>query len=951
MNLSERFATLKRKIGGNVEKRKFEYTDKPEISERCGITGMNPAAKRILSELNFSLQLSARNDGIYDPMIADALEILEKQIEADETLTRCACMEAEKKLLAMQKEAKTYEVLYIGHAHIDMNWMWGWHETVAITLATFRTMLNLMREYPEFCFSQSQASVYQIVEEYDSEMMAEIRQRIREGRWEVTASAWVETDKNMPDTEALLRHIQITREYLHTHWGITPESVKVDFSPDTFGHSRFVPEINMFGGVPYYYHCRGLDGEMVLYRYRAPSGAEVLVYREPYWYNSGVCPDNGTGVFEVEKRSGGMKTSMIVYGVGNHGGGVTRRDVETMLEMRQWPVFPMLRFGTMHEYFMKAEAYRDRLPVVDHELNTIFTGCYSTQSRIKRANRMTEAALLDAERASALVSQRLGAPFAAEVFEKAWQKTLFTHFHDILTGSCVQESREYAMARLSEALAFAQTQQNRAYERWSYAVNTSMFVCDECISRSRAEGAGAGYGLPYYAGVPNPERGAGLMRIFTVFNPSPIARREIVELTIWDYAGDIHQLEVIDHEHRLVQFELLDEEPKVYWAHYTIRILFEADVSAFGHAVYAVRPKGLTNYPTHFFTFRPDRIEDPKGDIVLENEFLRTSFGTGSGLLYSLFDKTDGKELLSAPAGLYLIHTEDSDMSAWRVGRYLGMQPVTKTIFVQVKRGALRDSVSYQLSVMHSKVNFTVSLDKGAKTLHYSLKIDWNETCKGQDFLPVLSYRLPLSSSAQSILCDVPAGVVRRPACQMDVPALTGACADVNGTTVALISDCKYGFRLADGVLSLTLINTAGTPDLYPERGIHSIELYIALTEVRPVLLKRTAERLTRPMLAVPTASHPGVLPPKGTLMSLECDHSVVTAVSCTKDGALLIRLYEADGKGDHVKIHPPFTPVQAVLSNLNGTETAQVKIENNTVCFGIEANRIVQVIIYSEGI
>ena len=193
--------------------------------------------------------------------------------------------------------------------------------------------------------------------------MEEIKARIREGRWEVTANAWVETDKNMPDTESLLRHISVTRDYLRDVWEIDPDSLKVDFSPDTFGHSRFVPEINAFAGVPYYYHCRGLQDDLTLYRYRAPSGSEVLMYKEPYWYNSGVNPDNGTGVFEMERRCGGLKTALIVYGVGNHGGGATRRDIETMLEMQTWPIFPTLKFGTIHEYFEKAQAVRARVPV------------------------------------------------------------------------------------------------------------------------------------------------------------------------------------------------------------------------------------------------------------------------------------------------------------------------------------------------------------------------------------------------------------------------------------------------------------------------------------------------------------------------------------------------------------------------------------------------------------
>ena len=126
-------------------------------------------------------------------------------------------------------------------------------------------------------------------------MMDEMKRRIREGRWEVTASAWVETDKNMPDTESLIRHIRLTRDYLSRVWEVPAASLNIDFSPDTFGHSAHLPELNSFGHVRYYYHCRGRNTDDVLFRWAAPSGQEVLVYREPYWYNSGIKPEMGPG--------------------------------------------------------------------------------------------------------------------------------------------------------------------------------------------------------------------------------------------------------------------------------------------------------------------------------------------------------------------------------------------------------------------------------------------------------------------------------------------------------------------------------------------------------------------------------------------------------------------------------------------------------------------------------
>ncbi len=942
MNRFQRFLDLKTKVGGNREKRGFEFTMRPTAGEMIGVTNVPAPINRILSQLHFALQLNKRLDGQFDDAVEKALSHLEGVMAEEGTLPRSACMAAEEMLLPMKDEAKEYELIYAAHAHIDMNWQWGYQETVAVTLSTFRTILNLMNEYPGFTFSQSQASVYKIVEEQDPDMMAEIQQRIREGRWEVTASAWVETDKNMPDTESLIRHIGYTRKYLQEVWGIAPDQVKVDFSPDTFGHSRFVPEINTFGSVPYYYHCRGLQDDLTLYRYRAPSGSEVLVYKEPYWYNSGVNPDNGTGIFEMERRYG-LKAGLIVYGVGNHGGGPTRRDLERFMDMKEWPVFPSMRFGTIHEFFRLAETVRGSLPVIDHELNAIFTGCYTTQSRIKLGNRRAEAGLLDAERMSALSHAVLGAKFPAANLEKAWQNVLFTHFHDILTGSCVQEAREHAMGKLAEGIAYAQTAQSKAYEALSQNVDTSMFPMDDGIDRLQfSEGAGAGYGIANYAGVPNPERGAGKTRIYTVFNPAAFARSETVELTLWDYAGDLDRLEAVDHLGNAMPLELLDHDPVWYWDHYYVRAAVAVTAPAMGYAVCAIREKLIEDYGTHLL--KDERVNKPKGPVVLENALIKATFDTGSGMLQSLISKQSGEELLAAPAGLHLIHTEAAGGTAWQIGRYLEVLPVTETSRVTIRRGAIRQSVTIEQAVMRSTVTFTVSLDEGADALRYEMKIDWHENGRDQKWLPVLTYRLPLKHGSETVLADVPAGWAMRPAQEMDIPALTGVCAVTDEPTLALLADCKYGFRLSDNVLTATLINTAKDPDPYPERGIHAINLYVGLTDGNPTAMKQMAERLNRPMVGVPTAAHEGRLPAVMSLLKMNAEHCVLTSVQVSADDALLVRLYEADGETEEVSITLPFAPKAAWLTNLNGETIGDAQADGDTVTFCAKAHGITQV-------
>ena len=58
------------------------------------------------------------------------------------------------------------------------------------------------------------------------------------------------------------------------------------------------------------------------------------------------------------KKSSGLKTGLVVYGVGDHGGGPTRRDVERALEMQTWKIYPKIRFGTFRDYFHEAEKIR-----------------------------------------------------------------------------------------------------------------------------------------------------------------------------------------------------------------------------------------------------------------------------------------------------------------------------------------------------------------------------------------------------------------------------------------------------------------------------------------------------------------------------------------------------------------------------------------------------------------
>lgn len=920
MTLAEKLIRLKTGVGGNREKFHFEDTFGMPKEEQAHITRPNRANTRILSELEFALHLSEEKDGTYDGILAEALEYLLEKQKTEGVLTDRACAEAEQILAPMEEEAKSYELILAAHAHIDMNWMWSFTETVSIVLATFRSILNVMDEYPDFCFSQSQAAVYKIVEDYDPELMERIKERIAEGRWEVTASAWVETDKNMPSGESLLRHIQYSREYLEQVWGV--REFDLDFSPDTFGHSGNVPEIDSFGGVKYFYHCRGNARKEVLYRYQAPSGHEVLAYREPNWYNGAVTPQIGAGFLEIVRRSSGLKTGLVIYGVGDHGGGPTRRDIERAQEMMTWNIYPRIRFGTIREYFRAAESVREKLPVVKQELNYFAPGCYTTQSRIKRGNRRLEAALYDAEAMSALAGQNAGFPYAKEKLTKAWQDVLFTHFHDILTGSCVQDSREHAMGLFQTSLAAAHTQISNAMRVIAEKIDTSSVPVDIDAYNSQSEGAGAGYGIEHFTGVPSTERGSGRTRIFHIFNSLTYPRKEITELTVWDWTGDLRRLAVRDAEGNDIAYQLVDQELQQYWDHKYVRVLVEKEVPALGYTTVVLYEKEAENYPVYLQ--ENEQVARFYDDMVLENEKVSVRISAVSGRIVSMLDKTTGQELIAdgKEAGLVYQETECATSSAWNIGRTLKNAAVDRCLQLEKKEnGSLRSSVRAFFAIEDSTAEVIYVLEKDQPLVRMELKIDWKGI--GKETIPALIWKIPLAYQTDEFCYDIPAGSTVRSAWNNDVPGLRyGMALRKDGSSVLLVSDSKYGYRGGKDSLMLSLINSSVSPDPYPERGIHTVTLWMGAGNGSAKAAEEIALACNHRLFYQPSNCHGGTLPLENSLVCAQSEDAVITAVQPTDDGGILVRGCNLAAERTAVSLHTAFEVKEAAAVGLFGERT-----------------------------
>lgn len=863
-------------------------------------------SQRLWGQVDYLLE--ALNDQTeYTPdVLAGVLDELTAIKNENGALTKGDVLAAEEKLSCYVPLAKQFDLRMISHAHIDMNWQWGFEETVGATIDTFRTMLRLLEEYPQFIFSQSQAAVYEIVEKYAPDLLPAIRQRVQEGRWEVIASTWVEADKNMINTESMARHILYTKNYMQQLLGLKPEQLELDFEPDTFGHSGFTPEILVEGGVRYYYHCRGFKGPDV-YRWRGPSGAEVLTFKDPEWY---MLIDMGYDMANhVPKfcRKNHTKSAVRFYGVGDHGGGPTRRDIERILDMQTWSLMPNITFSTLHDFYRELESSREYLPVVEQELNCVFTGCYTSQARIKQINRQGEDHLYDAEALCAMANA-MGCDMSdLPAVDSAWKKVLFNQFHDILPGSGLRETREHAMGTAQEANGLCVGLANRAIHAMGQKIATNAFgvVVDP---NSVSEGAGVGYNscnsttmerafAPTKFNVGGVGGSSGLVRPYTFFNPTQYDREEYVEVTVWDWPEPLEATRICDAQGNESPFDVLTAGEK-YWHHMYSKLGFVVKVPAFGYANYYVleadRPAKRIPIKGNIGNGRVHDMSD--APIVLENENLRAVFDHCTMELISLTDKKTGKEMISAPSASFRLNDEQDHprMSSWIISPVGHSEVLNRSCFVKMENDpvcGVRSSVKYEISFRSSRMEVTVSLDPGASALRYSLLVDWHERSAAGVPTPQLQFHVPFAYAADNVRYDVPGGSIVRQQVGHDVPAILygAALPNAGGPGLVLTTDCKYGYRTYENALNVTLFHSGHTPDKQPDIGPHMIEIGLGVAhDLSSKALTEFAVNFSHPLYCFSNTSHTGELPESGQVLKVNGD-ARVAAVKLAEDGEKLV--------------------------------------------------------------
>ena len=860
-------------------------------------------------------------------LMEDAATLVEQAVDGDAASLSQAVRRAEDLLAPVGQAAKEYAIYCVGHAHIDMNWMWSWPETVATTNDTFTTVLRLMEEFPEFVFSQSQASVYRIMEQQNPRLLEQIVRRVREGRWEVTASHWVEGDKNIASGESLCRHLLYARRYMQQLFGLAPEAVPIDWAPDTFGHAHTMPTYLTRGGIKYTYLHRpgahiGQQPRPQAFWWRGPDGSQVLV-RNDMWlgYNGQINPQMVASSLIPFVCETGLKFTMFVYGVGDHGGGPTRRDLMQRADMDGWPVFPRIRHSTAREFYERLEQEGAELPVLDCELNFEFSGCYTTQTLIKKANRYAEKKLVDAEVASALswVCGANGYPGAA--LEEGWRDTLFSHFHDILPGSGVHDTRTYTHGLYQKTVAMTGVQEMEALRALAARVDTSaagVEVDDDLPSSRWPTAMGSGIGFETADGnVSQYAYGKGSdHRPLLVFNPLPDERAEVIEAVVWDgiwgwERKDLNSLPlaVVGPDGAKTRAQVL--ETGHYWGHQFVRIAFPANVPGLGYGLYVVREEG-SDAPapgvwqialTHHCGYSAYE-RSPEG---MENDLVCVELDVETGGIRSLVDKRSGAELIDAddPARVLEYGVERvRSMSAWLVEHTGPWQQLELVSLKRGQNGPYKATIDAVLRVEQSEFTVTYELRTGDPCLYMHIRGTWFQR-GGPGGVPVLRFSAPLVLDNPQARYEIPFGSIERAMEHgEEVPALRWAAlsGEQGGKQAGmlLLNDSKHGYSVQDSRLHLTLIRSSTEPDPLPEIGQHEILLGLCpfVGELSDDEAIARGRAFNHELKVISTDAHEGEWPARGAFVQMEGEGVVLDAVKKGEDEeGLVLRFYETAGR------------------------------------------------------
>lgn len=385
-----------------------------------------------------------------------------------------ACEHFDNELAKIPYTAQSH-VIFDGHSHIDVAWLWRIQESERKCARTYANNLALMDVYPEFTFTQSQAVVYDMVKQNYPELYERIKEKVKNGQWNIVGNTWVECDTNIASGESMIRQLLYGREFFLKEFGVSSDTY---WLPDCFGFSHALPQIIKKSGMKYFITTKLLNQDTnrfphTLFKWKGHDGSEILALNQRSHYQGEYDPAQVHAASYNNDLKGVMKTGFGMFGYGDGGGGSTYRMLENAKRLKNFPGLPSTSMGHPQEYFSEAEKIRQELPTYCDELYyENHRGTYTSQGFIKKGNRQSEFLLTRIE-----MAKIFSGGYNHEDLKAMWRKLLTNQFHDILPGTSIHEAMEDCRAAFNELL----TDANEEYDNTLCALTKNIEVKEKGV--------------------------------------------------------------------------------------------------------------------------------------------------------------------------------------------------------------------------------------------------------------------------------------------------------------------------------------------------------------------------------------------------------------------------------------------------------------------------------------
>lgn len=342
----------------------------------------------------------------------------------------------------------------ICNAHIDPIWQWTWNEGISSLISTFKSAADLADEY-DYVFCHGESMLYEALEEYAPELFERIKMFVKAGKWHISGGWYLQPDCLMPCGETFVRQMAVGKAYFKEKFGVEPN---VATNYDSFGHSVGLVQLMAKCGFKGYLICRPsmnrLQYPSRFFKWIAPDGSSVIVSQSPSYYSELGCAaykitseisESGYGMLGAEqsvKSQTAEDVDYVLWGVGNHGGGPSRKDLGDIEK---------LQIDGCELIHSSPEAlFGDDVSVggeMKTSLVTVMPGCYSSMARIKQGYRRTENLFYATEKLLAAAAL-YGFKYDLSPLKDAEKKLLLSSFHDVLPGTCIEDAEREGLSTL-----------------------------------------------------------------------------------------------------------------------------------------------------------------------------------------------------------------------------------------------------------------------------------------------------------------------------------------------------------------------------------------------------------------------------------------------------------------------------------------------------------------------